>query len=276
MRAYEIQFDQNPDVEIEFPKGEDESTIAGLLKLFLRELPEPPIPHALYNSVFQLEKISDQDKNEKIDQIREILHKLPEHNYHLLQCMCCLLRRIVSFSAINMMKETNLAIVFGPVFAYPPSSLNVTKQQFLTQHLSALSSVCELMISHYIHIFHNDRVLDCLLHSNNNIEKFKELCLDSSQVPSYAERDPSIVMNENNNNNNNNTTTTTTTTTNTTNTTNEQNNNLTNNTTTTNENNNNKDENDENEKNNENDDNEKNNNNENKDKKNEEMTTKDN
>ena len=156
MRAYEIQFDQNPDQDIKFSEGEDEHTVAGLLKLFLRELPEPPIPHALYSSVLQLDKISD--KNEKIDHLREIMHKLPEHNYFLLQCMCCLLHRITRFSHINMMKETNLAIVFGPVFAYPPSSLNVSKQQFLAQHLPALSSVCELMISHFIEIFHNERV----------------------------------------------------------------------------------------------------------------------
>ncbi|KAF0979107.1 hypothetical protein FDP41_002177 [Naegleria fowleri] len=185
MRAYEIQFDQNPDQDIKFSEGEDEHTIAGLLKLFLRELPEPPIPHALYSSVLQLDKISD--KNEKIDHLREIMHKLPEHNYFLLQCMCCLLHRITTFSHINMMKETNLAIVFGPVFAYPPSSLNVSKQQFLAQHLPALSSVCELMISHFVDIFHNDRVLDCLVYCENNWTQFKKLIKDPSNVPLFAE-----------------------------------------------------------------------------------------
>jgi len=185
MRAYEIQFDQNPDQDVQFSQGEDEHTVAGLLKLFLRELPEPPIPHALYSSVLQLDKISD--KNEKIDHIREIMHKLPEHNYFLLQCMCCLLHRITTFSHINMMKETNLAIVFGPVFAYPPSSFNVSKQQFLSQHLPALSSVCEHMISNYVDIFHNDRVLDCLVQSENNWNLFKSLIKDTGKVSLYAE-----------------------------------------------------------------------------------------
>lgn len=185
MRAYEIQFDQNPDQDIKFSQGEDEHTVAGLLKLFLRELPEPPIPHALYSSVLQLDKISD--KNEKIDHLREIMHKLPEHNYFLLQCMCCLLQRITRFSHINMMKETNLAIVFGPVFAYPPTSLNVSKQQFLAQHLPALSSVCELMITYFVDIFHNDRVLDCLLFCENNWTQFKILSKDPSSVPLFAE-----------------------------------------------------------------------------------------
>ena len=86
-----------------------------------------------------------------------------------------------------MMKETNLAIVFGPVFAYPPSSLNVSKQQFLAQHLPALSSVCELMISHFIEIFHNERVLDCLVFCQNNWTKFKQLVKESTGVPFLAE-----------------------------------------------------------------------------------------
>ncbi|KAL9641563.1 hypothetical protein ABK040_013483 [Willaertia magna] len=185
MRAYEIQFDQNPDQDIQFSQGEDEHTIAGLLKLFLRELPEPPIPHALYGQVLQLDKISD--KNEKVEQVREIMAKLPKHNYNLLQCMCCLLHRITMFSHINLMKETNLAIVFGAVFAYPPSSQHVSKQQFLTQHLPALSSVCELMIASYADIFNNEKVLDCLVHSQNEMSQYEILVKDTSNVPSYAE-----------------------------------------------------------------------------------------
>lgn len=61
----------------------DVHNATGLLKLFLRELPEPVIPHDMYDAFISSHVIPGYD--ERLYAIRELVWKLPQPNFRLLR-----------------------------------------------------------------------------------------------------------------------------------------------------------------------------------------------
>lgn len=61
----------------------DVHNITGLLKLFLRELPEPLIPHDLYNAFIAANGISEYDA--RLYAIRDLVWRMPQPNFRLLR-----------------------------------------------------------------------------------------------------------------------------------------------------------------------------------------------
>ncbi|XP_027057443.1 protein FAM13A-like isoform X1 [Pocillopora damicornis] len=89
--------------------------VAGLLKLFLRELPEPLIPQDMtadFIKVYQAHK----DDGGGLSDMKALLEKLPASNYHLLKYLCTFLVTVSMSEENNKMSSTALAIVFGPNF----------------------------------------------------------------------------------------------------------------------------------------------------------------
>ena len=96
----------------------DINIVAGCLKLWFRELPEPLLTHALYPAFIEAAKI----ENDYLRQIRlhEQVNELPDANYATLRFLMAHLDRIRSYESINQMSAHNLAIVFGPTLLSPP------------------------------------------------------------------------------------------------------------------------------------------------------------
>ncbi|NWV15732.1 HMHA1 protein, partial [Ptilonorhynchus violaceus] len=117
--------------------------ISNVLKLYLRQLPEPIMPFRLYNELMGLAKESLQggeakgrsgkggpelvDKGADTDlvvlslvlKLRELLKELPCENMATLQYLLQHLRRIVEVEQDNKMTSGNLGIVFGPTLMRP-------------------------------------------------------------------------------------------------------------------------------------------------------------
>ncbi|XP_014794957.1 PREDICTED: rho GTPase-activating protein 29 isoform X3 [Calidris pugnax] len=148
--------------------------ISNVLKLYLRQLPEPLILFRLYNEFIGLAKES-QNVNEELDgkqaspkskkrqsicielnriiiKIKDLLKQLPVPNYNTLQYLIGHLHRVTEHSDENKMSASNLGIIFGPTLIRP-------RQTDATVSLSSLvdypyqARVVELLITYYEKIF---------------------------------------------------------------------------------------------------------------------------
>ncbi|NWT23974.1 HMHA1 protein, partial [Cardinalis cardinalis] len=117
--------------------------ISNVLKLYLRQLPEPLMPFRLYNELMGLAKESLQGSEAKgrggkggpelvdrgadtdpvvlslVLKLRELLKELPRENMATLQFLLQHLRRIMEVEQDNKMTSGNLGIVFGPTLMRP-------------------------------------------------------------------------------------------------------------------------------------------------------------
>uniref|UniRef100_A0A3Q2YFD3 Rho GTPase activating protein 22 n=1 Tax=Hippocampus comes TaxID=109280 RepID=A0A3Q2YFD3_HIPCM len=89
-----------------FDSSTDVHTVASLLKLYLRELPEPVIPFTKYAQFLSCALLLNKD--------REMVKSLPKVNHNLLEYICRFLDEVQSHSDANKMNVQNLATVFGP------------------------------------------------------------------------------------------------------------------------------------------------------------------
>ncbi|NWR28250.1 RHG29 protein, partial [Tachuris rubrigastra] len=147
--------------------------ISNVLKLYLRQLPEPLILFRLYNEFIGLAKES-QHINEELDakaspkskkrqsicielnriiiKIKDLLKQLPVPNYNTLQYLIGHLHRVTEQCDENKMSASNLGIIFGPTLIRP-------RQTDATVSLSSLEDypyqarVVELLITYYEKIF---------------------------------------------------------------------------------------------------------------------------
>ncbi|KAL6716334.1 Rho GTPase activating protein [Lecanora helva] len=95
----------------------DVHAIASLLKLYLRELPEPVLTKNLH---FQfLNVLEYPDKSTKITAFNALVHQLPKPNFTLLRALSSFLITVVSNYEINKMSIRNVGIVFSPTLNIP-------------------------------------------------------------------------------------------------------------------------------------------------------------
>ncbi|KAJ7984745.1 hypothetical protein DPEC_G00357950 [Dallia pectoralis] len=98
----------------EFP---DPHAVAGALKSYLRELPEPLMTFELYNDWF--EAAGEKELEDKLAQFRIVLKKLPSENYNNLRYLVQFLSCLSEQQAVNRMSPSNIAIVLGPNLLWP-------------------------------------------------------------------------------------------------------------------------------------------------------------
>ncbi|XP_022594409.1 rho GTPase-activating protein 24-like [Seriola dumerili] len=97
-----------------FDSSTDVHTVASLLKLYLRQLPEPLVPHSCYQDFLLCGQKLRSDRTQGLGEFRNLLHELPVANFNLLNFICQFLNEVQSYSGSNKMSDQNLATVFGP------------------------------------------------------------------------------------------------------------------------------------------------------------------
>ncbi|NXE94046.1 RHG17 protein, partial [Menura novaehollandiae] len=90
----------------------DPHAVAGALKSYLRELPEPLMTYSLYEEWTQAANIQDQDK--KLQELWRICNRLPEHYRVNFRYLIKFLAKLAQNSDVNKMTPSNVAIVLGP------------------------------------------------------------------------------------------------------------------------------------------------------------------
>uniref|UniRef100_A0A8C7YH78 Rho GTPase-activating protein 24 n=1 Tax=Oryzias sinensis TaxID=183150 RepID=A0A8C7YH78_9TELE len=168
-----------------FDGNTDVHTVASLLKLYLRELPEPVIPFHKYEEFLACSKLIGKDDEMGVKQLKTLVEGLPPVNYNLLKYISRFLDEVQSYSGVNKMSVQNLATVFGPNIMRPKIEDPVTIMEgtVLVQQLMAV------MIGRHDVLFPRDEDSQTLeLVNNNNIELPRRPALTAtSTVPSVSQ-----------------------------------------------------------------------------------------
>ncbi|KAG7506246.1 rho GTPase-activating protein 44-like isoform X1 [Solea senegalensis] len=91
----------------------DPHAIAGALKSYLRELPEPLMTYELYNDWIQASNVQDQDK--RLQVLLGACEKLPKANNDNFKYLIKFLSKLsTEYQDVNKMTPGNIAIVLGP------------------------------------------------------------------------------------------------------------------------------------------------------------------
>ncbi|XP_056285709.1 rho GTPase-activating protein 17a isoform X2 [Pseudoliparis swirei] len=90
----------------------DPHAVAGALKSYLRELPEPLMTYQLYDEWIQASSVSDPDK--RLQALWLVCDKLPKNNKSNLRYLVKFLAKLAQDSEVNKMTASNIAIVLGP------------------------------------------------------------------------------------------------------------------------------------------------------------------
>uniref|UniRef100_A0A8V1AED7 Rho GTPase activating protein 45 n=1 Tax=Gallus gallus TaxID=9031 RepID=A0A8V1AED7_CHICK len=151
--------------------------ISNVLKLYLRQLPEPIVPFRMYNALMGAAKESLQggsdakgrsgkggpelmDRGADTDRVvvnlvlklKELLKELPWENTATLRYLLQHLRRIVEVEQDNKMTSSNLGIVFGPTLLRPrPTDATISLSSLVDYPHQA--RVIEALIIFYPTIF---------------------------------------------------------------------------------------------------------------------------
>ncbi|KAJ7275432.1 hypothetical protein B0H12DRAFT_1087305 [Mycena haematopus] len=108
---HEIERDES---KFEFKPKDDIYAVASLLKLYLRELPEPVFKYPLQDRIQHTEDRADHQSNNFM-LLRSKIRRLPPVHQATLKAVVEHLARVIAFSDKNKMDAKNLAIVFGGV-----------------------------------------------------------------------------------------------------------------------------------------------------------------
>mmetsp|Transcript_17832 Transcript_17832/g.45388 ORF Transcript_17832/g.45388 Transcript_17832/m.45388 type:complete len:758 (-) Transcript_17832:168-2441(-) len=105
---YKQDYDTGKDVDLSSCPAPH--VVSGLLKMYLRELPEP----LLTFDFFQPFLATLEDPANGLQQMKEMISQLPLPNYNLIKLLLPFLHVISQHADVNLMPATNLATVFGP------------------------------------------------------------------------------------------------------------------------------------------------------------------
>ncbi|KAH9830027.1 Rho GTPase activation protein [Rhodofomes roseus] len=131
----------------------DISNVTSVLKMWLRELPDPLLTIHLHGAFLE----ASRNDNERLRHIRlhERVNDLPDPNYSTLKYFMGHLHKIVEHEAENAMSVQNLAIVFGPtLFGQMLPGMNGQLNGMADAGLQ--NKAIETILEHYTDIFVDD------------------------------------------------------------------------------------------------------------------------
>jgi hypothetical protein len=122
-------------------KKQDPHAVSGLLKMYLRELPESLIPSAVNQKVAEIiaqqtnpelvQNISEQILHESIrKEISEQLMLLPRPNYETFKYLIGFFALVSSYSTVNLMNLTNIITCFAPTLKCVPGLMKICTEDY--------------------------------------------------------------------------------------------------------------------------------------------------
>ncbi|KAL6233551.1 hypothetical protein BDW75DRAFT_251934 [Aspergillus navahoensis] len=117
----------NDSSQVDFTNPEsfnhDVNSVAGLLKQFFRELPDPLFTSQAYSSFIDAARIDDDIQRR--DSLHAIINGLPDAHYATLRALILHLNKVQEHYTQNRMNAGNIAICFGPTLMGASSGGNI-------------------------------------------------------------------------------------------------------------------------------------------------------
>ncbi|KAK4871550.1 hypothetical protein RN001_015674 [Aquatica leii] len=120
-------FERGEDPLADMTDASDINSVAGVLKLYLRELREPLFPIIYFEHFMELAQL--ESKREFISKMRELVQSLPRTIMVVMRYLFAFLNHLSEFSDENMMDPYNLAICFGPTLVPVPDDKDQVQYQ---------------------------------------------------------------------------------------------------------------------------------------------------
>ncbi|XP_077067873.1 rho GTPase-activating protein 44 isoform X4 [Siphateles boraxobius] len=130
----------------------DPHAIAGALKSYLRELPEPLMSFELYDEWIQASNIQDMDK--RLQALLGTCEKLSSDNLNNFRYLIKFLAKLTEYQDANKMTPGNIAIVLGPNLLWTHSEGNMT--EMMTTVSLQIVGIIEPIIQHADWFFPGD------------------------------------------------------------------------------------------------------------------------
>uniref|UniRef100_A0A3Q4IC30 Rho GTPase-activating protein 44 n=1 Tax=Neolamprologus brichardi TaxID=32507 RepID=A0A3Q4IC30_NEOBR len=122
----------------------DPHAIAGALKSYLRELPDPLMTTELYDEWIQASNIQDMDK--RLQALMATCEKLPTDNLNNFRYLIKFLAKLSEYQDANKMTPGNMAIVLGPNLLWTHNEPNMT--EMMTTVSLQIVGIIEPIIQH--------------------------------------------------------------------------------------------------------------------------------
>ncbi|KAK1799472.1 hypothetical protein P4O66_007700, partial [Electrophorus voltai] len=148
----------------------DPHAIAGALKSYLRELPEPLMTSELYDEWIQASNVQDMDK--RLQALLTACEKLPADNLNNFRYLIKFLSKLTEYQDANKMTPGNIAIVLGPNLLWSHSEANMT--EMMTTVSLQIVGIIEPIIQHADWFFPGDIAFNLTgsygspIHTNHN------------------------------------------------------------------------------------------------------------
>ncbi|XP_066550074.1 rho GTPase-activating protein 5 [Amia ocellicauda] len=146
------QFDQDHSVDL-MAMDVAVNAVAGALKAFFADLPDPLIPYNLHPELVEAAKIVD--RMERMLVLKEIVKKFPPVNYEVFKYVITHLNRVSQQSKTTLMTADNLSICFWPTLMRPDFE---NKDTLSTTKLN--QSVIESFIQQCQYFFYGEEAVD--------------------------------------------------------------------------------------------------------------------
>ncbi|XP_073718919.1 rho GTPase-activating protein 35 [Misgurnus anguillicaudatus] len=152
MESMQRQFDQDQNIDL-IEKDLSVNTVAGAMKSFFSELPDPLVPYSMQVELVEAFKINDREQ--RFHTMKDVLRRFPRENYDVFKYVISHLNRVSQNNRLNLMTSENLSICFWPTLMRP---------DFTTMDALTATRTYQTIIETFIHqcafFFYNQPLVD--------------------------------------------------------------------------------------------------------------------
>ncbi|XP_032219834.1 SLIT-ROBO Rho GTPase-activating protein 1 [Nematostella vectensis] len=123
----------------------DINAVAGLLRVYFRELEDPLFPSSHYQQFIEASRFPTNE--DVIRQVTCVINELPDSVNRVMKYLFKFLKQVSEHSEQNKMDAHNLAVVFGPTL------LRIPSEQDMITYQSHVNGMMEVIIKNYDQVF---------------------------------------------------------------------------------------------------------------------------
>uniref|UniRef100_A0A0B7A370 SLIT-ROBO Rho GTPase-activating protein 1 n=1 Tax=Arion vulgaris TaxID=1028688 RepID=A0A0B7A370_9EUPU len=187
INQFKSVFESGEDALADVVDASDINSVAGVLKLYFRELREPLFPLHLFDALVECTR--EKEMSKRVERIKDLLSGVNRPIWIVMRYLFAFLNHLTEYSDENMMDPYNLAICFGPtLLPIPPDRDQVTFQ-------SSVNEIIKIIIVHQEEIFPNDggEIYEkMILDRRDSVDAIDEDDEETSSIPS-DEEEPDVI-----------------------------------------------------------------------------------